>query len=673
MTTYPTSLQPSTPEATAAVAQSRTGVPAGKIEVEPDDTHPGLGTAFRVGPGVERAVHARPYEHQRGDPVYRPLRIFALDPAASRLEGAVATVNIPYEPLERGPCGALVQVDNYDGWQQVAYQRADLDDPKVLIQNGRAPSPSDPLFHQQMVYAVCSTVYAAFQQALGRHLTWGFDSSARDTRGPPRLLLRPHAFQGRNAYYDKTRGEICFGYFRADDRVTGRNPPFGFVFTCLSHDIIVHEVTHALLDGLREHFTYPSHVDVVAFHEAFADLVAIFQHFSYEKVVQAAMQRSRGRLEEARLLTGIAQQFGDTTGLSTSLRSAIDELDDSGKPVRLYDPHAEPHQLGSVLVAAVFEAFITVFKRKTARYIRLATNGSGELPPGEMPADLQSILAREASRLANQFLTICIRAIDYCPPFDLTFGEFLRALITADYDLVPDDPWGYREALIDAFWRRGIYPQHVKSLFEDALLWRPTVKQIPTIAKLTFAELRFEGDPCRPAGTRELRRQACALGELISQPDYMAEFGLASPGHPDLHGDPVDLPRVESIRSTRRVGPNGQIVFDLVAEVAQRRTVHSRNGRVKFDYYGGATVILGPDGKIRYVISKSVLGKERYERQQEFMQGRGQEFWKEQARGSLIPRPQLFQLLHDPGNRPQRGRGAAQPSRSDDRLADGGD
>ena len=175
MATSPENLTPSTPEATAAVAQSRSGVPTAST-TEPQGERPALDSAFRIGPGVERAAYARPHEHQSGDPVYRPLRIFTLDPAASRFEGAVATVNVPYEPLTPGPCGALVEVDNYDGWQQVHYQRVNLDDPKVLLQDGRTPSPSDPLFHQQMVYTVCSTVSAAFQRALGRHIAWGFDN-----------------------------------------------------------------------------------------------------------------------------------------------------------------------------------------------------------------------------------------------------------------------------------------------------------------------------------------------------------------------------------------------------------------------------------------------------------------------------------------------------------------
>ena len=137
----------------------------------------------------------------------------------------------------------------------------------------------------------------------------------------------------------------------------------------------------------------------------------------------------------------------------------------------------EPHALGSILVSAVFEAFAVVFQRKTRVYRRLAGPASAE-----SIRQLADILASEASKLASQFLSICIRAIDYCPPIDLHLGEYLRALITADYDLVPDDPVGYREAFIDAFARRGIFPEGVLNLSEDALLWRPptpTIKAQP--------------------------------------------------------------------------------------------------------------------------------------------------------------------------------------------------
>jgi hypothetical protein len=63
------------------------------------------------------------------------------------------------------------------------------------------------------------------------------------------------------------------------------------------------------------------------------------------------------------------------------------------------------------------------------------------------------------------------------------------------------------------------------------------------------------------------------------------------------------------------VGPDGQVVFDLIAEVTQTRKVRRRGGDRGFDFLGGATVVIGPDGHIRYVVSKSVLNEERLARQ----------------------------------------------------------
>ena len=632
----------STPLATSATAQTR--------EVLPEEPSPGLkpacrgvGILFTIGPGVERAVHGSPYERSGNDPVYRPLKIFTLDPAESRLEGSVAVVNVPYEPLKPGPVGRVFEVDNNDGWQLL--RRVDLDDPDVLIRNGRDPSPSDPRFHQQMVYAVCSTIYAAFRSALGRHIAWGFNPPSVSDDGAQRLLLRPHALNARNAYYDKDQGELCFGYYRADREVAGRNLPGSMIFTCLSHDIVAHEVTHALLDGLRAHFTLPTGLDVLAFHEAFADLVAIFQHFSYEKVVQSAIRKSRGNLRDASLLTDLARQFGHTTGQDRALRSAVDDSDETGEP-KIYGVDTEPHKLGSVLVSAVFDAFDVIFKRKTERYIKLATSGSGVLPPGDLSPDLQRVLADEASKLASQFLSICIRAIDYCPPIDLELGEFLRAVITADYNLVPDDPWGYREALIDGFRKRQIYPRNVDNFSEDALLWRAPTTPVPDIEDLSFGILKFEGDPGRPSGQDELRRQACALGRVISDPQHLKSFGFARTDDPRLGRDVIYPPCIQSIRSSRRAGPDGQIVFDLVAEVTQRRTVLDPAGKPEFDFYGGATVTLGPRGDVRYSISKSVLNEERLKRQKEFIYSTtGGRYWPSRD-GKISPESQLFRLLH---------------------------
>jgi len=569
----------------------------------------GEGSLFTLGSRVAAAGIVRPYQRNSDDPFYRPLQIYALDPSISCLQGAVTVVKVPYEPLQPGPVGKLIKIvdQREDGSPQ---ELVDLDDPRVLIMNGRTPSPGDRLFRQQMVYAVVSLTYAAFQRALGRQLIWGFTQETDENSS--QLQIRTEAAPvGKNAYYAKDTGELVFGHYEAD-QVNGRTPPKGMIYTCLSHDIIAHETSHALLHGLRANFEYSTNPDVAAFHEAFADLVAVFQHFSYRDVVLAAMQESRGEIRTAALLTDIARQFGYTTRADGQpLRTTIDVTGKGGIPVQYKEASQEPHALGTVLTSAVFEAFITVFERRIAPYVRLATGGSGQLPPGELPADLLQILAKTAQTLAEQFLIICIRAIDYCPPVDIEFGEYLRAVITADHDLVQDDPWGYREAWIDAFARRGIFPSNVPHLVEDTLLWRKPGKTLPTLTDLCFGELRFNGDPAQPASPDELRRQACALGWVVAQPEWTEEFGCTLRNDPRLGSDAVDPPCVESIRTSRRVGPDGEIRFDLVAEVIQRRWIGGKGGG---EFYGGATVIIDPYGKVRYVIRKSVLAEERVRR-----------------------------------------------------------
>ena len=644
---------PSTPDATAAEAQSRTQ--ARPLVRRPRGLRLGRGKEgidFTLSDHVARAMQVRPYERAAGEPLYRPLRIYALDPAASRRDGAVAVVNVPYEPLEPGPRGALFAVlaDPCLAGMTVGDPAPtgplDLDDHAVLLQQGRMPSSSDPLFRRQMVYAVCSTTYAAFRHALGRDLSWGFDRRIAEGE-PARLVLRPEAGDVRNAYYDHQSGELRFGVFAADATVAGRNAPRGTVCTCLSHDVVVHEMSHALLDGLRSRFLLPSNPDVLAFHEAFSDVVAVLQRFTYVDVVRAAIRHSRGDIRAAVSLTSIGTQFGQTVGMNGALRQA------AGGTAHTYGDSVEPHERGEVLLAAVFEAFATVYDRKASPLVRLATNGTGVLPPGELPDLLAERLTRAACKIASQFLTICIRAIDYCPPVDVTFGEYLRAVITADHDLVPDDDRGYREAWIDAFWKYRIYPDGVPSLSEDALLWRPPDAAVPREPELGFDRLQFAGDPGRPAGADELRRQAAALGALVGDPQYCRTFGLLRQDDPDLQGDSVDLPLVESVRASRRAGPDGQIAFDLVAEVTQRREVRPHTGAPGFEFYGGSTVILGPTGEVRYVIRKSTGSHSRIERHRAFIGG-STPFWTTDAANVRRPVDDALRLLHDAG--PRRAR-----------------
>jgi hypothetical protein len=608
--------------------------------------------AYEISNRVARQARVRAPKREPHAPLYRPLRIYALDPSVSARLGGVATVQVPYEKLEKGPIGSLFDI-RFDGApEDLVVEALDLDDPPLLIASGLSPSPVNGRFHLQMVYAVCSLTYAVFKRALGREIAWA--TPAADD-GPLRLAVHPFV-PGANAGYSREAGDLSFGYFKAGRQAAGFTIQGGLICTALSHDVIVHETTHALLDGLRSAFMEPTNVDVPAFHEGFSDLVALFLHFSYADVVERAIRESRGTIMRGTLLTDIAREFGYArarSGKADALRSGVDvvgiasfdsDVLPSGEDAPTgYDPDLEPHALGSVLVSAVFEAFTTIVRRKSERYFRIAGIDPNLVGQSALSDALVKAIAQEASDVAGQFLNICIRAIDYCPPADMEFGEYLRAIITADGDMEQADKHGFREALMRSFRRRRIFPDHVQFMTEDAVRWQPPPRTL-TIRELAFSKLCFAGEPGQPSGAAELTRQAHALGKFVTDPANAECFHLVSP-----HGR---LPRgvvqaspaiVQSIRVTRRAAPDGRIAFDLVGEITQSCTI-DRGGDL-FDMDGGCTVIIDPDGDVRYAIFKRFDSANRRERQHAAMRGPLKAYWKKEGRRWSL-RPDMLRRLH---------------------------
>lgn len=436
-------------------------------------------------------------------PVYRKLRGYAFDPSLS-IAIDTAEINdviykIRWEELLQddgktpsvGPVGEYVEVVDFDptiGITGTLYAPVDLNDPYILANDGLTPSESNPQFHQQFVYAASMLTIQHFEQALGRQILWApriLDKDSLQFRNGvyeeyvQRLRIYPHALRIANAYYSPLKKAVLCGYFSATPKTAALQMPGSLVFSCLSHDIVAHEVTHAILDGIHRNYNRATNADVLAFHEAFSDIVALFQHFTFPEVLKHQIARTRGDLEKQSLLGELAQQVGVAMGGYGSLRDAIGSYDKltgqwslkEPKPTD-YERTMEPHDRGSILVAAVFEAFLTIYKNRVKDLLRIATGGTGILPQGEIQPDLVNRLADEASKTATHVLTMCVRALDFCPPVDITFGDFLRAVITADYEMVKDDPHHYRLAFIDAFRRRGIYPRGIRTLSEESLRHR---------------------------------------------------------------------------------------------------------------------------------------------------------------------------------------------------------
>lgn len=583
-------------------------------------------------------------------PPRRRLRVYSGDPSLSASFATVraneVTIDVRWESLEPGPVGEYLAVDatDVDGHK---YDKLDLDDTYLLARDGWAPSAGNAQFHQQMVYGVVMKTVEHFEGALGRPVLWrptpNPNNEYDDSKFTQHLTIRPHAVRQANAYYSPKRVALEFGYFDATPDNVDVVSPGTRVYTCLSHDIIAHEAAHAILDGIYRRYAEPTNPDVLAFHEAFADIVALMQHFTMRDLLAGEIARSRGDLRGESRLGSLAVEFGYAMGGRQALRNAIGRVEDGVWVRNEPDPTAldntlTPHARGAILVAAVFDAFLMIYENRTQDLLRIYTGGTGVLPDGAIHPDLVSRLAGEASKTASHVLGMCIRALDYLPPVDVTFFEYLRALITADYDLVPDDPHRYRVTFVEAFRRRGIRPanlDHVASdtprtLSVETLRWQTTdqskmtqksKKELEQHYDVIVKDLKRYADQCsyfesREAlfhATREARKD---LKEKLAAafkktPRFAEELGIDIEARESFE--------VHELRRAMRTGPDGRLVPQVIVALTQSMRISGGDGVPEHTFRGGSTLVVDlAVPQVRYRIVKRLASESRRARTAEF-------------------------------------------------------
>lgn len=567
-------------------------------------------------------------------PPFRRIRAYAVDPSFStHLDTAPineVVLKVRWEELAPGPSGEYLKVVDTDA-KEITYPPVDLNDPQLLAQDGCPPAEGNAAFHQQMVYAIAMKTIENFERAFGRPVLWRPRANPQDplddSQFVRQLLIRPHALRQANAFYSPQEIALLFGYFEAGADDPGDHVPGSMVYACLSHDIVAHETTHAILDGMHRRFNEPTNVDVLAFHEAFADVVALMQHFTIPEILENEISQSRGNLESETILGSLALQFGRAIGGRGALRDAIGKIDDKGVWTRQRPDPADyknvlaPHSRGALLVAAIFDAFLAIYKTRTADLLRIYTGGSGVLPSGAIHPDLVRRLAAEASKTAGHVLNMCIRALDYIPPIDITFGEYLRGIITADADLVEDDRYNYRVAFVEAFRKRGIYPLDLDTLSVDTLRWQGVELNLPRKqARILVNQLKRYADKCFYISSREqlfteTRAQRIDLHAAIAEvfastPDLPGKLGLDAHSGFEVH----------ALRRSMRVGPDGKSRPQIIVALTQSRPLTIEGSNEPHSFRGGCTLVIDLSKvEIQYAIFKKIDSTNRAARTAAFL------------------------------------------------------
>lgn len=543
--------------------------------------------------------------HDSRDPNQRTysMRIVAQDPSVLAADGnpLIADVDVPADRFEAGLRGHRIRIIDYDSSKGVYTPPALLDDGGASVPGWgyadpfktktytrrflTSDAPQARQFRCQNVYAIVARTLGAFEFALGRRIRWGFDTHE--------LYVVPHAFADGNAYYARDDHALYFGYLT--------HPGTPRVYTALSHDIIAHETSHALLDGLRPGFMNPGLPDQAAFHEGFADVVALLSILALDEVVAMLLgpADAEGRIPtkglQRQLLQDnavfkLAEELGealmDTRGAGLRQSITLPQNDDW----KTDEAFAFPHRRGEVLVAAIMQSLLQMWVERLDPIVK------------DRKTVDRAFVAEQGARAAKHLLNMSIRAIDYLPPTEFEFDDFLTALMTSDKEAAPQDKHDYRGSLAREFAGFGLAakPHRMLDLVDSATA--------PLYANLNFAEMRSHPD--------EIYRFVWANAGLL---DVAAEYYLD----------------VDSVRPSTRIGPDGLIINEIVATYTQRlegpvselmrisrddkgqarlKKPGSITGDTVVGMWGGGCLIFDQFGKLKYHHAKPLLDWERQSR-----------------------------------------------------------
>ena len=356
----------------------------------------------------------------------------------------------PAEPLLDGPVSRRVAVIDLDPDTGAVTPGAKFVPPKGRTRGGyQVKSELDfdaNDFKQVSVFTAVMKMMSIFEtpDVLGRKLRWAFDGE--------QLLVVPRAGKMPNAFYHRDLRSLQF-FFIDDPKKRGK-----LVYTCLSPDIVAHETTHAILDGIAPDLYNATSPQALAMHEAIADLGAVMLAVRTNRLLTQVMEETRGDIRKAQAFNRIAQQFGAALyGEGRPLRDLFNKssMSDPGE----LDLN-EPHDLSTVLTGALYALLVAEYEaiRQEDYEEKLAEETAkhkGKLTKEDRDRIRFSVSGFALFKASEKFKRVAFRALDYLPPGEISFADYGRAMVAADTYSNPHDPEP-REFIKQEFKRRGI-------------------------------------------------------------------------------------------------------------------------------------------------------------------------------------------------------------------------
>lgn len=408
-----------------------------------------------------------------------PFQVYIQDPLVAKKDPKSAIDNnffVSWEPgITDGPTSSRFAVVDYNGDTGVLLPKAKWNQNEGQFYDVKKKSLSKPnlnnlQFHQVNVWALLQRALAFFENGLGlgRPIPFGFEGN--------RLIIVPHAGYGQNAFYDRTSKSLQFYYFDTDNNDR--------IYTCLSADIVNHEFGHAVLDGIRPYFINSFLVETGAFHEFVADTTAILMLLRNNNFRRQLAEKTAGDLSKEESLAALAEEFGNAVEEKPFLRTARNNKKMNDGDIQ---ESRSAHYVSQVMTGAMFD----ILQKFAESYVKRAQANTNK--------ERKEVAKNAFYRAISRMQSVTIQPLDLLPPVDVTFKDYVMAVLKSNMIADPKDPNDYYSMMVDVFLDREIITEDeakelkgIDYLYEDI---RPQVfHSIDHISRSKTAAYKFLDD-----------------------------------------------------------------------------------------------------------------------------------------------------------------------------------
>jgi hypothetical protein len=521
------------------------------------------GEVSRVMSIIHPVVAKDPLGFTEG-PTCRRVAIVDLDFHTGRF-GTPARFSLGMKSVYRDVAGYQVRIPTRKGVRAAPWSRTDR--PVRLSQ--LSSTRYNDAFLKVSVFGIVLRTIALVQDpvALGREIRWAFPGE--------QLLVVPRAGALDNAFYHRDSRSLQF-YYGSLAGKRGRA-----VFSALSQDIVAHETTHAIVDGIAPDLYNAVSPESLAIHEGLADFTAALVSMRNRELLDQAQDAQALEIQGSSRFTRIAEEFGRWRGYGDALRDVCNNktLDpDEPDPARRVDA-SSPHSVSEVLSGMLFDVFRNEFSvLPTIPALSEWLHEQGE----------RESMRWRTGYAVSRLLSLIYKGLDWLPPGEASFGELVRAMVTADEIYLPREQTA-RGMLLREARRRHVLPDQTDARIEATAGRHGNMFELLRLSaqsRRDFVERHREALRIGPRTPVQVR---CRLRDVYEP--------LLTPKR--QQGESFSLRPVLSRRD--RLGRAKHLVVKLGWWCKEPNDIGAAWGRAR-RYKAGATVVFDRDGQVRAVL-----------------------------------------------------------------------